>query len=65
MKKIAIMALTAAFCLTAGCKSEKIYVLDGNTSTNAVPVGAFQDETYIWEGWFFGTNRVNETRGLK
>lgn len=65
MKKITIIALMAAFCLSAGCKSDKIYIIDGNTSTNTVPVGAFQDETYIWEGWFFGTNRIDETRGQK
>lgn len=58
MKPIILsMVLAAAVC---GCRSDRIYVIDGNSPTNAVPAGAFQDETYIWEDWSFGTNQVRK-----
>ena len=62
MKKLAIFALIAAigFGLT-GCMHEKTQGMhNGNIVTNTVPMKAFNDETYVWESWWFGTNKVDK-----
>lgn len=61
MKKIACLTIMSFALWLPGCKSEKINVIHTDTVvTNSVPVKAFNDETYIWETWQFGTNRVDK-----
>ena len=46
--------------IMAGCKTkEQIHVIQPQTVvTNNVPVKAFNDERYVWEGFIFSTNQV-------
>ena len=43
-----------------GCKSQpKIQIIDNKEIvTNHVPAKAFNDEKYVWENFYFSTNRV-------
>ena len=54
---IALAAAVAAVSMVSGCKSD-----GGNgyytTPTNTVVNQGFADETYVWEGFIFSTNRV-------
>lgn len=56
------ISLIVASVFIAGCKSgmddKNIQVIhtDGNSG---VVSGDFSGERYIWETWFFSTNRVN------
>ena len=60
MKKIACLTVMSLAIWFPGCKSGKINVIHTDAVvTNSVPVKAFNDETYIWETWQFGTNRVD------
>ena len=55
---LAIFAATAIASL-AGCGKTINVIHSDNVVTNTVPLGAFQDETYVWESWQYGTNRAN------
>ena len=50
--------------IVAGCKTkEHIQVIQPQTIvTNSVPVKAFNDEYYVWEGFIFSTNQVKEVK---
>lgn len=64
MKKSTLCCLIASFVIAfsfIGCTSEKIQIIrNDKVVTNSVPVKAFNDESYIWENWTFGTNRVEK-----
>lgn len=58
-----LIACTALACILgcSGCKADKINVIYHDTViTNTVPVKAFNDESYVWEGWQFSTNKVDK-----
>lgn len=61
-----LMTLLVGFALSSmthivGCKANKIHVVhNDNVVTNTVQFKAFNDENYIWEGWSFSTNRVDQ-----
>lgn len=60
--KIVAAAVLAAIVLSfSGCTT-KIQVIDDSSKTNAVHnvSSGFNEETYIWESWLFGTNRVDK-----
>lgn len=60
-KKICIGLILG--CALIGCKSEKIIVIDGGSATsNTSSLGAFNDENYVWEGWSFSTNNVENLK---
>ena len=62
-KTVATLAFAAlTFCLVgcSGCKSKIQVIHNGNVVTNTVPVKAFNDESYVWEGWKVSTNKVNK-----
>ena len=50
--------------IAAGCKTrEQIQVIQPQAVvTNSVPVKAFNDERYVWEGFIFSTNQVKEAK---
>ena len=50
--------------MTAGCKTkEQIQVIQPQVVvTNSIPVKAFNDERYVWEGFIFSTNQVKEVK---
>lgn len=50
--------------IMAGCKTkEQLHVIQPQTVvTNSVPVKAFNDEHYVWEGFIFSTNQVKEAK---
>ena len=62
MKRLAALVLAVAIGLwLTGCAYEKIQVIHNDkVVTNAVPMKAFNDETYVWESWWFGTNKVDK-----
>lgn len=56
---IAVLAALSCGSLAIGC-IRKIQVIDNNNVvTNTVSTTAFQDENYVWENWFFGTNKAD------
>jgi len=58
---LCLIASTAIAFSFIGCTSEKIQVIrNDKVVTNNVPMKAFNDESYIWENWTFGTNRVEK-----
>ena len=62
-KTIAALFLASQLALAvSSCKSTKIQVIDDSSGTNRVQnvQSGFNDETYIWEGWLFSTNRVDK-----
>ena len=65
MKKtitLAVVSLAFVACIIGcnGCKSTSIQVIHNDkVGKNNVPVKAFNDETYVWENWTIGTNKVN------
>ena len=64
MKKIAIVLIIANALTFTGCifdSTESIYVVhNDNVVTNTVPLKGFNDESYVWESWQFGTNKVEK-----
>lgn len=58
--KIGVIAIT----LLSGCKTKKIQTIEvlPNGQTNIVYSAGFNQESYIWESWFFSTNRVNNVK---
>ena len=57
----AIAIATMACTLFASGCIRKIQVIDNNNVvTNSVSATAFQDESYVWESWFFSTNKVEK-----
>lgn len=59
----AMMLCTLSLCIVGcnGCKADKINVIHtDNVVTNTVPTKAFNDESYVWENWSFGTNKVDK-----
>lgn len=56
MKHIAIAFLLLG-CF--GCLSKIQVIHNDNVVTNSVPMKAFNDESYVWETWTIGTNRVD------
>ena len=54
------LAVFSSSILVNGCIDEKIQVIhNGSVVTNSVPTRAFNDESYVWENWTIGTNKVN------
>ena len=54
-----LIACIALACILgcSGCKADKINIIHNDkVVTNTVPVKAFNDESYVWEGWLFSTN---------
>lgn len=66
-KALAVAALALAACI-AGCKAtgrggSTVYVIDGSSATtNIAPAGAFNDERYVWESFYFSTNQVKDAK---
>lgn len=61
MKRALAMLVPAAVIalFAAGCKSDKVHVINNScVVTNNVSMRAFNDETYVWESWTIGTNKV-------
>lgn len=61
MKKMLLIFSVAATLFVGGCKTTSFFVIDDNNKEQP-STGAFNDETYIWESWFYSTNTVNEVR---
>jgi len=61
MRRI-IFAIVAAVGMSfmIGCKTESIQVID--TNGKKAQVGAFNDETYVWESFIFTTNRIEKVK---
>ena len=60
MKKfVKAMAVAALTCAIAGCGGTITVVRPDNVVTNAVSMKAFQDESYVWETWQYGTNKAD------
>lgn len=60
MKKT-LVALGAIVLLNlAGCHCSKMQVTETSpqASQHCVTSSGFNDEEYVWESWWFGTNRV-------
>lgn len=63
MKKFTYAIAVATILFFSGCKTMHFFVVDDNNSKNdQTNVGAFNDETYIWESWSYSTNQVNEVK---
>lgn len=62
MKKIIIFSIL--LLIYAGCSTKIITTYDVNSSTNSQnkTFNAFNDERYVWEGWSFSTNKVNNLK---
>lgn len=58
MKKIITIAIFASLMLF-GCKSKPQPSYYDGGSTNIIMQTEFNEENYIWEGFIFSTNRVN------
>ncbi len=60
MKKTLIVVAAALLLSLAGCHCSRIQVIETSSPANqhCVPSGSFNDEEYVWESWWFGTNRV-------
>ena len=58
LKAIALTTLIAIASLVCGCTS----TTDKCPNTNQIHqmVGAFNDESYVWENWTISTNRVEK-----
>lgn len=57
--KLAIAALLVASCF--GCVTKVVHV-DGRLNEESVSLEAFNDETYVWEGWSFSTNSAGRLK---
>ena len=64
MKKMIFVAFSVVMLAFAGCKSEKVIIVDPSPSTNSVQKTStgFADEDYVWENWFFSSEKVKGTR---
>lgn len=58
MKKLIVLFILAT-CI--GCKT-KIINIDNAKNEEATSFEAFNDESYVWEGWTFSTNKVNKVK---
>lgn len=60
MKKTLIVIAAASLISLAGCHCSKMQVTETPSlaSQHCVTSGGFNDEEYVWESWWFGTNRV-------
>jgi hypothetical protein len=61
MKKMILIFSIVAALFVGGCKTTSFFVIDDDNKEHQ-PTGTFNDETYIWETWFYSTNTVNEVR---
>ena len=61
MKGMAILLAAAAIALAAGCSSGNAPAPKGGLDGRAFSAG-FADETYVWEGFVFPTNRTERTK---
>lgn len=59
MKKLITVFLLMTICI--GC-STKIINVDGKTNDERTSFNAFNDESYVWEGWSFSTNKVDKVK---
>lgn len=60
MKKFTkVMAVAALACAMAGCGRTITVVRPEGVVTNTVSMKAFQDESYVWETWQYGTNKAD------
>jgi hypothetical protein len=60
MKKfVKMMAAIALSCAIAGCGGTITVVRPEGVVTNTVSMKAFQDESYVWETWQYGTNNAD------
>lgn len=73
MKQKALTFIMSAFIslmlgsigfMFSGCQTnEQIQVIQPQANvTNYVPTTAFNDEKYVWENFYFSTNRVNDAK---
>lgn len=60
MKTLLAMFAAAAIASLAGCGKTINVIHNDNVVTSTVPLRAFQDETYVWESWQYGTNRADK-----
>ena len=46
--------------IVGGCVTKIQVIDDGSSSTNKIQrvESGFNEESYVWESWFFSTNRV-------
>jgi ABC-type glycerol-3-phosphate transport system substrate-binding protein len=60
MKKfVKMMAAIALACAIAGCGGTITVVRPEGVVTNTASMKAFQDESYVWETWQYGTNKAD------
>lgn len=58
MKKL-LLILAIASCI--GCSTKHSNV-DEKRSNETSSFNAFNDESYVWEGWSFSTNKVDNIK---
>lgn len=66
MSRVLAVLLAVGVACFAGCHYSKIQVIQTETpaSQQHQSLGAFNDETYVWESWWFGTNKVDKLDAL-
>jgi len=59
-KIVKALAVCATLAVLTGCGKTIDVIHNDNVVTNTVSFRSFQDESYVWETWSYGTNRADK-----